>query len=106
MDNAASGASAGPAGPAPGLWLAHWQHLVDYTPVTPATLHGPVRYGGDRAVRERGAVVGVDSVDVGAGAGMGVEDKAKAVGEEWPQMTATEGLLRERFERVLIERWM
>lgn len=38
----------------PGAYLARWQNLLDATLITPATAHGPVRKGADRAVREEG----------------------------------------------------
>lgn len=38
----------------PGAYLARWQHLLDTTPVTPATAKGAVRMGNSKSVKEEG----------------------------------------------------
>ncbi len=56
----------------PGAYLARWQNLLDSTPITPATAHGPVRKGASKSVKEEGrkdmegndaGVVSQDEVD-------------------------------------------
>ncbi|KAF2433180.1 hypothetical protein EJ08DRAFT_584187 [Tothia fuscella] len=44
----------------PGLYLPKWQQLLDSTPITPATLKGPVRNGRDSSVKEKNGGVGVE----------------------------------------------
>lgn len=85
----------------PGLWLAHWQHLIDATPVSPATLHGPVRYGAEESVRSSTAAdvaAGEDVQAGGAGAGLG--------GTGWPSMKVTAQLGRVWLEGWAVENWM
>jgi hypothetical protein len=87
--------------PAPGTWLTCWQALIDSTPVTPATLHGPVRHGAEKAVRAA-AAEGV----VGGEETVGVVDVQGLAGKRWPEMKVTKDVLSERWERVLIEKYM
>jgi hypothetical protein len=84
----------------PGAFLARWQQLMDSTAVTPDQPQGPVRYGGNRSVKEAGRK-GIDGED----GGYADEDAAeKAVGEKTPQMPAVEktvALLGQRFREIL-----
>ena len=41
--------------PGPGSYLSRWQALLDSTAITPATAHGPARYGKDADVLNRSA---------------------------------------------------
>jgi hypothetical protein len=75
----------------PGRWLACWQALIDGTPLTSATLRGPVRRGA-QAEDDAGVVAG-EEVPLGA---------QGLAGRRWPDMKHTE-MLRERFEGVVRE---
>jgi hypothetical protein len=82
-DNADAGA---------GTWLASWQALIDVTPTTPTSLHGPVRRGAQKEELAAGEAV----LDV---------EICGLTGKRWPEMKATEGL-RGRFEKVIVEMCM
>jgi hypothetical protein len=84
----------------PGAFLARWQQLMDSTPVTPDQPQGPVRFGGNRSVKEAGRK-GVDGVEEGF---VDEVEAEKAVGEKTPQMPGVErtvALLGQRFREIL-----
>jgi hypothetical protein len=72
-----------------GTWLASWQALIDATPTTPASLHGPVRRGAQKKEELAGGEAVPD-----------VEVRGLA-GKKWPEMKATEGVLG-RFENLIM----
>jgi len=84
----------------PGAFLARWQQLMDSTPVTPDQPQGPVRYGGNRSVKEAGRK-GVDGEEEGF---VDKDEAEKAMGEKTLQMPAVEktvALLGQRFREIL-----
>ncbi|KAK4508633.1 hypothetical protein PRZ48_002372 [Zasmidium cellare] len=83
----------------PGAYLARWQHLMDKTPITPATAHGPVRNGANKSVKEESR----KDVD-GGDSGLSEEQAQKAVGDKMPVPPKSETTLKcfaERFRTAL-----
>lgn len=82
----------------PGAYLARWQQLMDNTVVTPATLKGPVRYGGTQSVKSeaRKDVDGTPDAVAAAGASA---DESKPLAA--PKADTTLRLLAGRFRVVL-----
>jgi hypothetical protein len=73
----------------PGAFLARWQQLMDSTAVTPDQPQGPVRYGGNRSVKEAGRK-GID----GEMAGMRTRMRRRRL---WAQRRRRCRLLRRRW---------
>lgn len=84
----------------PGAYLARWQQLMDRTPITPATAHGPVRSGATKSVKEESR----KDID-GKEAGFVNEEQAqKAVGDKMLVAPSSETTLRcfaESFRQAL-----
>jgi hypothetical protein len=59
MRSAVEDDTSAPTGP--GLYLPKWQQLLDSTPITPASIQGPVRNGRDSSVKERNGGVGIEN---------------------------------------------
>lgn len=101
----------------PGIYLSKWQNLLDNTPITPATAHGPVRHGRDRSVREKAGVgVGVEGGGTGAGpvggassnVGSAAYERVKAVLDrdvpEEPDVSVVIEVLGDAFRELVRER--
>ncbi|KAF2210971.1 hypothetical protein CERZMDRAFT_60432 [Cercospora zeae-maydis SCOH1-5] len=88
----------------PGAYLARWQQLLDETPITPATLNGPVRHGSDKSVKEDSRT----DVEGKSEAGLITEEQAqKAVGERMPTPPKCETvsrLLWPKFTQLLVSK--
>jgi len=86
----------------PGAYLARWQHLMDTTPVTPATAQGPVRRGASKSVKEE-ARKDVNGDD----AGFVTEEQAEqAIDEKTPDVPRIErtlSLLQGDFRKLLVD---
>lgn len=86
----------------PGAYLARWQHLMDSTPVTPATAEGPVRYGSSRSVKEAGRT----DIDGKESSFVGENHAQKAVDERTPNAPSVDTTLRllgATFREVLVQ---
>ena len=84
----------------PGSYLARWQHLLDTTLITPSSLHGPVRSGGSRSVKEESRT---DFVN-GAERGFISEEQAEKAFHTTPAVPSADrtlDLLGPRFREIL-----
>lgn len=84
----------------PGAYLARWQNLLDTTVITPATAEGPVRYGGNKSVKEEGR----KDVDGTEESFVSEEHAGKVVDEQTPnapEVKKTLELLGPKFRALL-----
>ena len=93
----------------PGVYLAHWQNLLDDTALTPDTLQGPVRHGRDLDAKSnsRVNVDGKAVMDGGsaatAAATASMDEKVQSELGLAPDMRKTVALLSGRYWEVLRE---
>ena len=89
----------------PGVYLAHWQNLLDATALTPDQLQGPVRHGRDLDAKKdsRVNVDGKTQSGGSAAATTAVDQKVQSELGLAPDMRKTVALLSGRFWEVLRE---
>jgi hypothetical protein len=91
----------------PGAYLARWQNLLDATLITPATAHGPVRRGADKAVREEGRKdpVAAEAAEKGEGEFLTEEEgleKVEGASPRPPKVEATVRMMGPKLREVLV----
>ncbi|MCJ1453702.1 hypothetical protein MMC28_004050 [Mycoblastus sanguinarius] len=82
----------------PGIYLYKWQALMDETPITPATAHGPVRNGKSESVRD---ATGVDTDGVKKGGKAGPNRGTDQAVLTAPDVSHVVRLLVPMFRQVL-----
>jgi hypothetical protein len=84
----------------PGIYLAKWQQLLDSTPITPASMEGPVRTGKDSSVKEKGGV-GVEQATKQQASLGGFLDSGDI--PDPPDVGVVAKLLGPKFHEVIVE---